>query len=616
MASAQQNIAFIELFWELMNRKTGELGRVDYKPQKASFDFNAKNVQPLVRSTPEAEGVSSVFLSQLVHELVASRHAGLHAMTVLRHGKIIYEKGFDPYRVDVWHVTYSMCKSFTGMAIGLLIDEGKLKLEDRVLEHFQNPFTFSPLVLLRFHDLTVRHLLTMSSGSSFNEVGAITGNDWLRSFFESSVNFEFGTKFDYNSMNSFVLSALVTAVTGKSMLEYLQEKLFDPMGITKICWEHSPLGITKAGWGLFITQEDAAKLGQLYLQNGVWNGQQLISREWVALATAPQIPTGQEENPWYGFQLWMNNIPGSYMYNGMLGQNVYVYPSLDMVIVVNCGNDEVFAGGEMTAIMRSHINADLKFSDEPLPANPRALEALNKIRSTTDVGDYPVLRITHGGWGRERERGVSMLHFMREHDGDVYEMHSKGIGLFPLIMQVVHNNYTHGIKAIRLLVSGNTPCIEILEGSTVHKLPIGIGKSRHTGIMMNGEEYLVGTQARIGYNEKYEVVLSIRFSFIEEACSRTLDITFKDHDTVYLQWDELPGNEIIKDTLDTITMGSGNVNPLVTGLMAQINPGLIQSAMQSAISPVVHASLRADLNDLSEILTEEENQTAKESDNT
>lgn len=590
---ANSDLAFAQLFWELMNRKTGDLGRVEYKPQKPSFDLSTPIAQPFPRSTPEAQGVDSAWLAGLVRDLAGNQRINPHELMILRHHHVIYEGAFDPYRTGVWHVTYSMCKSFTGMAIGLLVDEGRLKLTDYVLDILKpsRGYLGSLLMQMKFGALTIRDLLVMSSGVGFNEVGAISGNDWTQSYFEAKIKFEPGSRFEYNSMNSYILSAVVTELTGKTMFEYLREKLFIPMGISKVFWESSPEGITKGGWGMFLTQEDAAKLGTLYLDKGRWNGQQLISEEWVAEATKPQIETGREDTPYYGYQLWMNNMPGSFLYNGMLGQNVYVYPSLDMIIVINCGNDEVFQGGTLSKVIRSYLNEDYHPSEEPLPENPEGRAALAAAGKVCPDPLCARRERMGGGWGQPRIRRQFQDAFLSQINGCIYEMKSKGVGLFPLIMQVVHTNYTNGISALKFELRENVLYLLLKEGPDIYSIPVGFGRSRHTAVTVKGEEYLVGTQARLGLDEDDKPVLTLRIAFIEEATERLLRIRWKSFSEIALYWDETPGNDIIQHILEMITTGSGNTNFIVDSILNRMNPELLQNAMKTTIEPVVQAEL-------------------------
>ena len=189
-----------ELFLKLLARETGEISKVDYNPQKAAFfghTFAGETV--LERRTPESQGVSSAFFVELLRKLSENKDCYIHKFMALRHGYVIAECAFEPYDMDMWHVSYSMCKSIVGMAIGILIDEEKLSLDTRlqdVLGSRISPFGFFK------KSITIQNLLNMSAGVEFNEAGALSGNDWRKSYLESALKFEPGTKFEYNSMNT------------------------------------------------------------------------------------------------------------------------------------------------------------------------------------------------------------------------------------------------------------------------------------------------------------------------------------------------------------------------------------------------------------------------------
>ena len=168
-------------------------------------------------------------------------------------------------------------------------------------------------------------------------------------------------------------------------------------------------------------------------------------------------------------------------------------------------------------------------------------------------------------------------------------MRSKGIGLFPLIMQVVHYNYTDGIRYLRFLCRHDSYTLEFLEGDEVFRIPVGYGESRHTSITMHGEEYLIGSKGRFGWNEDGKLVLSLEISYIEEACKRMLKIECSSENHLVLKWNEAPGNKIIEGTLEMITTGSGNTSPFVEGMLSRVSPSLIHETMYSAIHPVVDA---------------------------
>src|SRR5699024_4911566 len=149
----------------------------------------------------------------------------------------------------------------------------------------------NPVSYRRFRSLTVRHLLTMTSGVDFDEVGAVTEEDWVKCYFESGVRFEPGAEFAYNSMNSYLLSAIVRERTGQGLSQVLRPRVFVPLGFGRVHWETCPRGIEKGGWGLYLCPEDMAKIGQLLLQKGRWNGRQLVSEEFLREMTRKQVDT-------------------------------------------------------------------------------------------------------------------------------------------------------------------------------------------------------------------------------------------------------------------------------------------------------------------------------------
>ncbi|MCR5032251.1 MAG: beta-lactamase family protein [Lachnospiraceae bacterium] len=587
-----EEISFVRLLWDIMNNKTGELGHVTFHPEKPAFNENLPMEQPFPRSTPEAQGIDSEYLARMVEELGNEPGANMHQLMILRNNHVIYEGGFGPYQTGVWHATYSLCKSFTNMAVGLLIDDGRLHLDDHLVNLLDT--NWNPLSIIRMKDITVRHLLTMSSGAAFNEVGAISGDNWVRGYFDSNVKFEPGSQFDYNSMNSLMLSAIVGKITGMSMFDFLKERIFTPMGIRQVFWENSPKGITKGGWGLFITQEDAAKLGTLYLQKGKWKGVQLLSEHWVEESTKMQITTNRAQNPYYGYHIWMEQRPGSFSYNGMLGQNVRVYPDLNLVLVTNAGNGEIFAEGGMTSILRKYLAPDYQPENKPLPENPAAYQRLQMVKAQMEGRFHPVVSIRRGGWKNTKRNDLAVRRFyttdlLKQLDGECFEMGNKGVGLFPLIMQVVHNNYTWGISRLTFHTTKEGLELDFLEGTQQITLPVDLNKVTRTHINMNGEDYMVAISSGFAKNEDNIPVLSLRICFVEEAAERRLKIYFLDHDRLRLNWDEVPGNTMILDAMELVTTGSGNTTGIANLLIDQIPMDIVKRQVVATVGAVVYA---------------------------
>jgi CubicO group peptidase (beta-lactamase class C family) len=230
----------------------------------------------LPRSVPEAEGVSSRDIITFLDSVEVRKHE-FHSFMFLRHGKVIAEGWWNPYRPDLKHTLYSASKSFTCTAIGLAVKGKKLSIDDKVISFFPEslPDTVDPFLA----ELKIKDLLSMSSGQ--RQESSATTNDWIKAFLETPVVNEPGTKYRYSSMASFMLSAIVQKVTGEKVVDYLTPRLFNPLGIEGYDWETNPQGINTGGWGLRLKTEDLAKFGQLYLQKGRWNGKQILPEKWV-----------------------------------------------------------------------------------------------------------------------------------------------------------------------------------------------------------------------------------------------------------------------------------------------------------------------------------------------
>jgi CubicO group peptidase (beta-lactamase class C family) len=266
----------------------------------------------LPRSNPEAEGVSS---DSILHFLdaIGNTNNEFHSFMMLRHGKVVAEGWWDPYKPTLKHMMYSVSKSFTATAVGFAVTEKRISVNDKVVSFFPAdlPDTVSPYL----SSLTIKDLLTMSVGQDPDPTGPIGSNDnWVAGFFRTPILYQPGSRFLYNSAATYMLSAIVQKVTGQRVLDYLQPRLFSPLGISGIDWEVSPQKVNAGGWGLRLKTEDMAKFGQLFLQKGNWNGKQIIPSSWVEEASTKKIDQDpnasqarRDSSDWlqgYCYQMW------------------------------------------------------------------------------------------------------------------------------------------------------------------------------------------------------------------------------------------------------------------------------------------------------------------------
>ena len=595
---AKEQFAVAELIANIILGKTDNPSRVDFTPQKPKFPFEKPYEQPFPRATPESQGISSQMLTDLLRDLDVSHYTDMHHFMLLRNGKVICEADFAPYRRRIWHVTHSMCKSITGMAIGLLVEEGKLSLDENIYNIFQKKM--NPISKIFRPTVTVENLLTMTSGVTFNESGIVSGNDWLGSYLNASVSGTPGETFIYNSLNTYVLSAIVTERTGQTLTEYLEPRLFAPLGITRYFWETCPKGITKGGWGLFLCTEDMAKLGQLYLQKGKWNGEQIIPEFWVEVSTTKH-KNSLDGTYGYGYQLWMEARPGSFEFNGMLGQNVIVYPDINMVLVTNAGNNELFQNCVMLNIIRKHLPGQFQPADT-LPENPCALYLLRRLitqlgNGSTGSHTLPALRT--GGWHRtgakfrNRSKNISQPDphvLMSRLNGKTFILSPQSIGLFPLFIQVFHNNMTEGVQKLAFSYEKGEFTVAFLEAEEWHKIPVGFGRAAESWLTLHEESYLIGTTGEFTRDENGTAVLKLELTFLEECVRRKIHIFFLPEDEILLRWYETPGKGMIMEGLESLTEEISN-NFLYGAFKGTGGLDLLHRVMEQTIEPISHGSL-------------------------
>lgn len=332
----------------------------------------------LPRSQPEAQGVSSEAILSFI-EAADQQLDSLHSFMLLRHGHVIAEGWWTPYHAEANHSLYSLSKSFTSTAVGLAIAEGKLSLNDEVLKFF--PEDAPENVSQHLKSMRVHDLLRMSTGQQ-TEPPRPLDQPWTRAFLAHPVPFKPGTHFQYNTSATYMASAIVQQATGETVLDYLRPRLFEPLGIAHPTWELSPQGISTGGYGLSIRTEDIAAFGQLYLQNGKWQGKPLVPAEWVAAATARQTSNGSNPNSdWdqgYGYQFWRCRH-GAYRGDGAFGQYCIVLPAQDAVIAITSGLKDMQA--VLNLIWDKLLPA---FEEQQLADNPLQTAKLSqKMQSLT-----------------------------------------------------------------------------------------------------------------------------------------------------------------------------------------------------------------------------------------
>lgn len=342
----------------------------------------------LARATPESQGIASAAILDFLDDM--ERHAyELHGLMLWRNGKVVAEGWWQPYGPERNHMTHSLTKSVTASAVGMAIAEGRFGLDDKVVSFF--PEHLPPVVSANLAAMTVRDLLTMRTGHAAMVSGSVwrpIKTSWIAEFFKIPVVFEPGSKFVYTSAATYMLSAIITKTTGQSTADYLKTRFFEPLGITGYEWDVGPEGISPGANGLSWKTVDALKLGILHAQGGVWNGRQVLPREWVQAVQQPHTP-GK-----YGYQWWLGP-QGLFMADGLFGQYAMVFPEHNAVLAFNSANPS--GSGLLKTVMYKHFPAMFQKtasgSDAPrLQRRMRQLQLMPAPRKT----DSPVAKQVSG----------------------------------------------------------------------------------------------------------------------------------------------------------------------------------------------------------------------------
>lgn len=297
-------------------------------------------------STPAEQGMDPAGLEALKAEIRAKK-LGLHSFLIIRNGYIVSEDYYAGHQPEKKHVLYSCTKSFVSTLVGIAIDQGKIAgVDQKILSLLSDQVFANPSA--EKDRLTLDNVLTMTAGLAWVEADVTFQNlymttNWVKTILDLPMSGESGEQFSYCSGCSHILSAVVQKAVGLGLRDYADQALFKPLGITDLTWEADSQGIPIGGWGLYMTPRDMARLGYLFLRQGIWDNQVIVSRAWVQAATSAQVDTGGELR--YGYQWWVIPESQAYAALGRYGQTIYVKPDADLIVVTTAqmdDHDEIF----------------------------------------------------------------------------------------------------------------------------------------------------------------------------------------------------------------------------------------------------------------------------------
>jgi CubicO group peptidase (beta-lactamase class C family) len=306
-------------------------------------------------SSPEEQGMDAGLLQEMF-SVIDDQDLNFHGVVVLRNGHIVAERYYPPFYLGTSHAIYSCTKSVMSALIGIALDEGLIEdLDQSVLGLFPE-YAFDNVNAAK-ESMTLEHLLKMQSGlewedgvPTYIEMGK--QDDLIHYVLDRPMAAEPGSTFEYCSGCSHLLSIIIQRTSEEGTLAFAQKHLFDPLGITNVIWEQDRSGYPNGGWGLALAPRDMAKFGYLYLNNGVWEGNQIIPTAWVDVSTAQQVHVSDDTA--YGYQWWIYPSSGMYAARGYQQQAIFIHPELNLVVAITAEIDDA-PGGLLFDLIEKHV---------------------------------------------------------------------------------------------------------------------------------------------------------------------------------------------------------------------------------------------------------------------
>lgn len=556
----------IELLTSLAFGSKAGMSVVPYYPQKTEIGREEEFF--FKRSTPERQGVSSKRLYNMLCELEGERRSNIHTLTVLRYGRVICQCSAPGYSVNIRQLSHSMSKTVCGMIIGILIDRGMLRLTDRLVDIFPE----IPYRDKKFPSITVEHLLTMTAGADFGEMGSVTEQKWTEAFFSSVVRFQPGAKFAYNSINSYILARIAQRVSGIGFSELAHSLIFAPMDIKSYLWEKGPEGTEKGGWGLYLSPEDWAKIGYMFMCGGVFEGRRILPAKWVRESAVPRAKAPEWSGAFdYSYHIWTSSDGSEVLFNGLFGQNMWLCRENGLMAVMTAGNNELFSQSPTIDIIRKYLGGDIR--DSVFGRGYRLLEEKERSFFENRRWAHPP-GIKRGLWYR---LGLNPRPRFDEAWGDVlgcYRFVKNDAGVLPLIVRTMQNNFGDGIEEIALEREGTELYFSFTERGLRQRLPVGLHEYKDSVVDFSGERYAVkamGALVCIGGEVEYR----IEIIFPEIPSVRRICIKKIDGSAIELKLTECPDGKIAENFLANL----GEMNKTAAFAIDLLERGIGQGAV-------------------------------------
>ena len=575
----------VDYLVKLCLKESGSPEQIPFYPQKTRIPAPEEMPAMPKKQSPERAGVSSARLETLLRDLEEDLRTHLHNLLIYRWGRLILSASAPGYSPRVPSVTHSLAKSVTSLAVACLVGDGALSLSDRLVDIFRDELP--PIVSRRMKRVTVRHLLTMTAGViGVSETAAVTLEDWKRAFLSETPAYEPGSRFFYNSINSYMLSAVVEKVGGQPLEEVLKARIFTPLGITCYEIEKCPKGIAKGGWGMYLSPVDLGKLGLLLQAGGVWKGKQILPADYLREATTAQVAVDEKYGDYdYGYHLWIARDGSSFLMNGMLGQNVLIGRENGLVSVSTCGNDEFYQQSSTLRLIAAALKEPFPDTLLPSPAARRHLRRAEenffcRRSGIPETGHHEDLFSPGVETPPPPEVGRLLGTYLPE---------KNNVGLLPLAWRIMQNNHAPGITRISLAREENTLVLTVTEGDESRRIPCGYDAYRYTTLTYREEPYLLGARCMMTENEDSVRLLRIDFVFPELPNARRLKIYLTGEPEIPFAFSEIPGMDLVPSILNSLIANAVKSGVYVLA-QKHLSDALIRYRIRHCMEPILYAA--------------------------
>ncbi len=590
LSSVNRSLALLERLFDARHATEPFIPPTKGKPK---WQHIGEKSAPFVNADAlAAAGVPLDAFAAYLTKLRDTRSLNTHGVVLFKNGEVLARVHYGAHDLTLPRYVYSASKTVTAMAIGVLIDAGALAPSDKITDLFSQQM--NPVTKRRLSALTVEDLLTMRSAVTFSEGEAMTDGDWVKGFLGASLSGDMGKTFHYNSLNTYMLSAIVTKKTGKSLGTFVREHFFAPLGIEATFWEACPKDNSIGGWGLYITPADLCKLGCV-LFDGTYAGKRYLSERFVRTMTSVQAEVPREKGAYdYGYQIWVHPQSRVALMNGMFGQNVFLDARTGIALAVCSGNDEVFQQSEtypQTEAFLASVGTEHTPTEEektalaalvstlcehraaPVPAPTQneekqgfLLGILSRLLGAKPTKPETRQTLAQNPTADERAAAFVGKAFIPQSDL------SASLGLLPVILQAVRNHYAQGFVSISVgaLLDGALPVIW-REKEDTHTFSVGMdGMSRRTWLVFGETPYLIDAKGSFTANEDGDAVLRMELHFSETAHTRILKL-FSNRDGTYtLSAEETPGAALLWREAKNIKR-KAEAQPIIGGVLAKID---------------------------------------------